>query len=224
MELNETILRRRSIRAFRPDTVPAAVIREILDLARWTPSFANTQPWEFIVVGGEVLEELRRWLRQAAAADPQGKPELPWPDLPEKYHARRKAVGLAVFEALNLPVHDKAAREQWRLQGIGFFNAPHLIVISMDDCFSAWGMYDVGAVAQSIMLAAQARGLGTCPQAAPIRHPWVFREVLGIPPGKQVVLAMPIGYPDPDAPVNRFQRTRIPLDELLTWKPIPPAL
>jgi nitroreductase len=222
MEVQEALLGRRSIRAFRPDTIPAAVIRDILDLARWAPSFANTQPWEFTVVGGGVLAELRRRLREAAAADPQGKPELPWPDLSEKYHARRKAVGLAVFKALNLPVGDKTAKEEWRLQGVGFFNAPHLIVISMDACFSAWGMYDVGAVAQTIMLAAHARGLGTCPQAAPIRHPWVFREVLGMPPDKQVVLAMPFGYPEPDAPVNRFQRTRVPLDEILGWRGFTP--
>jgi nitroreductase len=222
MEPSEAILGRRSIRAFRPAPVPAAVIRDILDLARWTPSFANTQPWEFTVVGGEVLGELRRRLRQAAAADPQGKPELPWPELPEKYHARRKEVGLAVVKALSLPAEDKAAREAWRLQGVGFFDAPQLIVIAMDACFSAWGMHDVGAVAQTIMLAAYARGLGTCPQAAPIRHPWIFREVLGIPPGKQVVLAMPIGYPEPDAPVNRFERARVPLEEILDWRGITP--
>jgi nitroreductase len=222
MEAQEAVLGRRSIRAFRPDTIPAAVIREILDLARWAPSFANTQPWEFTVAGGGVLAELRRRLRAAAAADPQGKPELPWPDLPEKYHARRKAVGLAVFKALNLSLEDKTAREEWRLQGVGFFDAPHLIVISMDACFSAWGMYDVGAVAQTIMLAAHAKGLGTCPQAAPIRHPWIFREVLGMPPDKQVVLAMPIGYPEPDAPVNRFQRIRVSLDEILSWRGFAP--
>jgi nitroreductase len=222
MELSEAILGRRSIRAFRPDTIPAAVIRDILDLARWTPSFANTQPWEFTVVGGGLLRELRRRLREAAAADPQGKPELPWPDLPEKYHARRKAVGLAVFKALNLPAEDKAGRDAWRLLGVGFFTAPHVIVIAMDACFSAWGMYDVGAVAQTIMLAAHARGLGTCPQAAPIRHPWIFREVLGMPPDKQVVLAMPIGSPEPDALVNRFQRTRVPLDEIVVWRGIAP--
>jgi nitroreductase len=79
-------------------------------------------------------------------------------------------------------------------------------------------MYDVGAVAQGIMLAAHTKGLGTCPQASPIRHPWIFCEVLGIPPDKDVVLAMPIGYPKREAPVNRFERTRLPLAEMPTWK------
>ena len=43
MDLQEAILSRRSIRAFRPDPVPAAMLEDILELARWIPSFANTQ-------------------------------------------------------------------------------------------------------------------------------------------------------------------------------------
>jgi len=222
MDLQEAILSRRSIRAFRPDPVPPKMLEEILDLARWTPSFANTQGWDFTIVGGKVLAELRRRLREGAVADPPGKPEIPWPDLPEKYHARRREIGLSVFKALGVPDEDKAAREAWRLAGVGFFDAPHVIIICAARCLLGWGMYDVGAVAQSIMLAAHAKGLGTCPQAAPIRHPWIFREVLGIPPEKEVVLAMPIGYPSREAPVNRFERTRLPLDEMVTWKGMDP--
>ena len=77
MELEQAILGRRSIRVFKPDPVPPGILREILDLARWTPSFGNTQPWEFVVVGGERLEELRRKVREAAGADPEGKPDIP---------------------------------------------------------------------------------------------------------------------------------------------------
>lgn len=218
MDLHEAILTRRSIRAFRPDPVPAKVLEEILELARWTPSFANTQCWDFTVVGGPVLAELRRRLREAAVADPAGRPEIPWPDLPPKYHARRRELGLAVVKALGVPDEDQAAREAWRLAGIGFFDAPHVLVIAAAKCLGGWGMHDVGAVAQSIMLTAHAKGLGTCPQAAPIRHPWIICEQLGIPEDKEVVLAMPIGYPNPEAPVNRFERPRLPLAELLTWK------
>ena len=42
--------------------------------------------------------------------------------------------------------------------------------------------------------------------------------MLGIPPDKDVVLAMPIGYSNREAPVNRFERTRLPLAEMPTWK------
>ncbi len=170
-----------------------------------------------------MLAELRRRLREAAVADPPGKPEIPWPDLPPTYHARRREVGLAVFQALGASEADKEAREAWRLAGVGFFDAPHVLVISAAKCLMGWGMHDVGAVAQSIMLAAHAKGLGTCPQAAPIRHPRIFRELLGIPGDKEVVLAMPIGFPKRDAAVNRFERVRLPLAEMVTWKGADPG-
>jgi len=222
MELEQAILGRRSIRAFKPEPVPPGVLREIVDLARWTPSFANTQPWEFTIAGGEPLEELRRRLRQVAAADPEGKPDIPWPELIEPFRSRRRELGFALYDAQGIPREDRARREALRLSGAGFFDAPNVIVLSLDRCFTAWGVYDLGAVAFTLMLLAHARGLGTCPQAAPPRYPWLFREVLGIPETKLVVLALPIGYPEPNAPVNHFPRHRAPLEELVAWKGIAP--
>lgn len=222
MELEQAILERRSIRAFKPDPVPAEVLKEILDIARWTPSFANTQPWEFTVVGGELLEELRRRLREVAASDPEGKPDVPWPELVDPFLSRRRELGFALYDAQGIPRDDREKREAWRLFGIGFFDAPNVIVISLDRCFTAWGMYDLGAIAFATALLAHARGLGTCPQAAPTRYPWLFRELLGIPENKLVVLALAIGYPDSGAPVNCFPRPRASLDELVTWKGINP--
>jgi nitroreductase len=218
MDLEQAVLGRRSIRVFKPDPVPAATLARILDHARWTPSFANTQPWEFIIVSGQPLEELRQQLKKAAVADPDGRPDIPWPTFPEPFSTRRREVGLAINGALDIRAEEKERREAWRLTGMAFFNAPHVIVISIDKCFTAWGILDVGAVSQTIMLLAHAQGLGTCPQAAPTRYPRLFRNVLGIPESKLIVLAVPIGYPDKDSPVNTFQRPRAPLAELLTWK------
>ena len=222
MDLEDAILGRRSVRSFKPDPVPAEVLREILDLARWAPSAVNYQPREFTIVGGTSLEELRRRLRQAAATDPDGKPEILWPNLTEPYRSRRKEVGLAVVKALGIRREDKAALNAWELFGVGFFDAPQAVVVSIDRCFTAWGILDVGAAALALMLAAHSRGLGTCPQATQMRYPWIFHEVLEIPESKQVVLAIAIGYPKHDAPVNQFVRTRAAMDDLVTWKGFAP--
>ncbi len=223
MQLEEAILGRRSIRAFRPDPVPPAVLRSLVDRARWTPSAANTQPWEFTIVGGEPLQTLRSRLRAAAAADPVGKPEMGWPAaLPERFKARRQEVGDAVLQALGIAAEDKAKKNEWFLAGVGFFDAPHLIVLTVERCFAELAILDLGAVALALELLAYGEGLGTCPQAAPLRYPWVFHEVLGIPGTKRVMLAMPIGFPALDAPVNRFPRTRVPLHEIVRWSGIIP--
>jgi nitroreductase len=224
MQIEEAILGRRSIRAFRPDPVPPAVLRELIEQARWTPSAANTQPWQFTIVGGKTLQTLRTRLREAAKADPVGKPEMGWPpNLPERFKARRLEVGNAVTDALGIAADDKAGKDEWFLFGIGFFNAPQVIVLTMERCFTELGVLDLGAVALALMLLAHAKGLGTCPQAAPLRYPWVFHEVLAIPETKRVMLAIPLGYPVTDAAVNRFARTRVPADELTTWSGIVPG-
>ena len=223
MQLEEAILNRRSIRAFRPDLVPSAVLHDLVDQARWTPSAANTQPWEFTFVGGDPLQTLRTRLRAAAIADPIGKPEMRWPaSLPERFKARRQAVGDTVLRALGIAADDKAKKEEWFLAGIGFFDAPHVILLSMERCLTELAMLDLGAVALTLELLAYAKGLGTCPQAAPLRYPWIFHEVLGIPESKRVMLALPIGFPVLDAPVNCFPRSRVPLAELVHWSGMTP--
>ena len=223
MQIEEAIVGRRSIRAFRPDPVPTAVLREIVEAARWVPSAANTQPWEFTIVGGERLQTLRNRLRETAIADPVGKPEMGWPpNLPERFKERRLEIGKVTTEALGIAADDKARKDAWSLFGIGFFDAPQVIVLTMERCFTDLGVLDMGAVALALMLMAHGKGLGTCPQAAPLRYPWIFHEVLGIPETKRVMLAVPIGYPVTEAPVNRFARTRVPVDECLTWSGIVP--
>jgi nitroreductase len=50
MELKDAILKRRSVRKFTDYEVTNGEVNELLDAARWAPSWANTQVWEFIVV------------------------------------------------------------------------------------------------------------------------------------------------------------------------------
>jgi len=223
MQVHEAILGRRSIRAFRPEPVPAAVLREIVDTARWTPSAANTQPWELTIVGGDRLQTLRKRLRETSQADPVGKPEMRWPpNLPERFKERRLGIANAMNQALGFATDDKAKKDEWARFGIGSFDAPHLIVLSMERVFTELAVMDIGAMALALMLLAHGKGLGTCPQAAPLRYPWVFHEVLGIPETKRVMLVIPIGYPVNEAPVNRFARSRVTADDCLSWRGITP--
>ena len=65
-------------------------------------------------------------------------------------------------------------------------------------------------------------GPGHLPPGCPDWLPWLCWEVLGIPETKLVVPALAIGYQDLDAPVNRFSRPRVSLEELANWKGIEP--
>jgi nitroreductase len=75
----------------------------------------------------------------------------------------------------------------------------------------------MGLFAQSLMLTAHARGLGTVPQAFATDYAQDIKTFLGIPPSQRVVLGMSIGYPDRDAPANTFRTDRVDTEELVRW-------
>ena len=60
MTFDEVVMGRRSIRGYKPDPVPRALIEEIITLASRAPSSMNSQPWNFTVVTGEPLDAIRR--------------------------------------------------------------------------------------------------------------------------------------------------------------------
>lgn len=216
MDLIEAIKARRSIRAFKPDPVPREVLHQLIEVARWSPSWENIQPWELTVVGGAKMQELRRALE--AVADEEPAPEIPWPHFDEPYLSRRRSLGYRiVFDILKIAREDREGRRRWRIYGLGFFGAPNAIIITVDRSLNEWSIFDAGMMAQTLMLAAQHFGLGTVPQAAPIMYPRVVRDITGIPDAKLLVVALAIGYPDWDNPLNGFEREREPVDGFTRW-------
>lgn len=62
-------MNRRSIFRYTSDPVPEEKITSILEAGRWAPSYANTQPWDFIVVRDSKLrEEICELVREVMAA------------------------------------------------------------------------------------------------------------------------------------------------------------
>jgi nitroreductase len=70
MDLMEAIKGRRSIRKYKPDPVPEEALRTLIEAVRWTPSWANTQCWEIIVVKDPKVKS------DLAVALPKGNPAL----------------------------------------------------------------------------------------------------------------------------------------------------
>lgn len=223
MDLVEAILSRKSIRAFKPDPVPRKVLEEILETAIRAPSSANTQPWEFFIVGGEKLQELKEALTNMALGAP--RPDVPFvTQFPEPYGTRRRNLGRKVLEMQGIDRKDKEKRRRWYVQMTKFFDAPHAILISIDrsfyhmnDFLNVWGVFSCGLVAMNVALLATSHGLGTCLEVAPVAYPDVIRQILEIPDSKLMVLAIAIGYPDWDNPVNQFRSEREPVDRITQW-------
>ena len=198
MDVFQAVTTRRSIRKFKPDPIPEALIREILGAARWSPSWGNTQPWEIVVVSGESLERFkkanRKRLMDGSIPEPDTAMPAVWPDTQKR---RYTEVGKKVLTALEIARGDQEARLRYTGDMFTFFDAPCLILFCVDRALSReYAMLDVGAIQQTVCLLAHARGLGSCILAASANYPGLIHEILPLPKTKAVIIGVALGYPD----------------------------
>ena len=219
MELREAIRNRRSIRQFLAKPVSEDIIRDLITDTRWCPSWGNTQPWEVVVASGQKLEEFKKKNREALLAGKEAATDIPMPQVwPDDYRARYKELGKSVLGSLSIAREDKKARLQHFVKMFGFFDAPAAILVAVDkDLALEYAMLDAGIFLQTFCLLAHDRGLGTCILAAMVSYPKIVRELFSIPENKLFVMGAALGWPDPDAPVNCFERERGSLDEFVRW-------
>ena len=218
MELKDAIRKRQSISAFKPDPVPKDTLIRIMEDALCAPSWGNTQPWEFTIVGGGTLKRLGEefsdnYLNKIPDNPDIGMPEQ-WPD---SNMSRYREVGKGLFETLLIGREDKEKRNQHYVNMYRFFGAPNAIYIYIDKELGIYSVFDVGIITQNISLLATDYGLGTCIEAAAVRYPDIVRKHLNISNSKKLVIGIAIGYPDWDSPYNKYKSRRENLDALVKW-------
>ena len=77
MDILEALESRFTCRAFKPDPVKQETIIKVMEEATRSPSWANTQPWEIFVAGGDVLERIRRAYMDYFSRDEPSNPDIP---------------------------------------------------------------------------------------------------------------------------------------------------
>jgi nitroreductase len=220
MNILEAIRNRKSIRKFKTDQVPKEVIKEILEIAVRAPSALNTQPWEFTVLAGKVLENIKNGNLEMLNSGATPSPEFSIVAWPREGVYKERQVGLAMqlFELMGIDRKDKEQRTQWSQRGFRFFDAPAAIVISSDRLLAeAPQALDIGAVMQNICLTAINFNLGTCIENQGIMYPQILRKFADIPEERRLITSIAIGYPDTDFPANQIVTKRAPVDSITTW-------
>jgi nitroreductase len=220
MDVIEAVKKRKSIRGYKPDPVPRQILEHILQLASRAPSAMNTQPWEFTVLTGDVLENVRQGNVDLLNSGVPPNPEHVVTGWPKDSIYRQRQVTLAqqLFELMNIRREDKEKRARWRERGFRYFDAPAAIILSVDRRLAESGpLLDVGAVMQTICLTALHFGLGTCIEDQGTMYPQMLREYAHIPESKRIIAAVAIGYPDWDFPANKVESEREPIKNSTTW-------
>ncbi len=216
MQFDEVLMGRRSIRGYKPDPVPQALIREILAIAMRAPSSMNTQPWNFTVVTGEVLNRIRAGNTERNLAGVPHSREFRIGKAFEGVH-RDRQVGVAkqLFAAMDIAREDKAGRQDWVLRGFRQFDAPVCVIITYDRVLadSDDTPFDCGAVTTALVNAAWSRGLGAVINSQGIMQSPVVREHAQIPEDQVIMKAVALGWPDETFPANAVVSERKSVDE-----------
>ena len=215
MDVFEIMKQRKSIRKYLDKPVPRADIEDLIRCAGFAPSAINLQPWEYVVTYGEEKDRLIRRLKKVhAIKNVSCGPETSTP-LPEKIADRsRRALKVIEPQIAKLDVPFNQFIEEG---SCSFYGAPVVIVVLMDKVFPKLRYLDVGLSVSYLLLAAEAKGLSTCPIGLITAYGDDIKDVLNISEEKEVLLAISLGYEDETAPENDFKTDREPLNEILTW-------
>ncbi|AGF77522.1 nitroreductase [Desulfocapsa sulfexigens DSM 10523] len=218
MDTLECIKTRRSIRKFTTDPVPRKDLEELIETARWSPSYKNSQPWQAIILSGNKKQELSKMLIGLLEERKTNSPDLvaptSWPE------AEQKNISHLLAKRMELTGIDLGAPEmivKAKKANFNFYYAPHAIYLYQDGSLSEWSLFDIGLFAQSLMLAAHAKGLATVPQAFATDYAKEVKECLGIPASKRLILGLSVGYPDMDSPVNAYRTERADIEDFYSW-------
>ncbi len=212
MNVTEAIKTRRTARAFLSRPIEKEKLNAIFEAAARTPSWANTQPWEVFVATGDTLERIREGYRKKYAEKAPADPETPRPVTWSQAALKRQQ---QLYPDMVRDCGD--AVSQFGALNQAMFNAPAVIYICMDKILSEWSLYDIGAYAHSIMLAALEQGLSTIPAITLVLYPEVLRQEMNIPDDFQITIGIAIGYADKDNKINNFRSSRKSIEETVKF-------
>ena len=224
--VDAAIASRFSARAFLPKPIPRETIEHILQVASRAPSGTNTQPWRVYVLQGASLSSLSDKVcsaHDAIYADPQlaaGYREE-YEYYPRKwvspYIDRRRENGWSLYGLLGITKGDKDKMHAQHQRNYRFFDAPLGFMFTVDRVLERGSLVDYGMFLQNIMVAARARGLHTCPQAAWNGYAKIVLPHIGAGPDEMLVCGMSVGYADEGALVNSFHTPREPAAAFTHW-------
>lgn len=215
-----------SARAFLPQPIERSVLTELLQVASRAPSGTNTQPWKVYVLQGESRDGLVHKVcaaHDAVRENPAlaGEYRAQYDYYPEKwvspYIDRRRECGFGLYGVLGIAKGDREAMHRQEQRNFRFFDAPVGLMFTLDPVMGRGSLLDYGMFLQSIMLAARARGLHTCPQAAWNTFARIVLPHIGAAEGEILLCGMSLGYADTEERVNHFKTTRVAVEDFVRW-------
>lgn len=220
LNVDEAILSRKSVRAFRPDPVSQETITHILEVSSRAPSGTNTQPWRVHVLTGnslkQVSESVLTAFRKSSATHTNDRPHYmdKWRD---PYLARRRKVGWDLYNLMGIKKGEREKTQKFHSENYRFFGAPVGLLFTIDRDMGWMSWLDYGMFIQNICIAARGQGLHTCPQASWGQYHKVLETELELEEPEMVHVGMSLGYEDTRAQPNKLETTREPVSKFAVF-------
>jgi len=220
MEFEALVNTRRSVRGYKTDPIPRAIIEDVISVAKGAPSSMNTQPWHVHVLTGAPLDRIRERNTEEMLAGAQAKRDIVTHGPYEGIHRKRQVdIAIQLFEAMGIARDDKERRQDWVMRGFRQFDAPVSLVLTYDKVLDPGAVchFDLGALSYGIVLAAWDRCLGTVVNGQGIMRSDIVREVADIPENEVIMTCIAMGYPNDDFSANAVKSHREPNDTFVHY-------
>lgn len=224
--VDNAIRSRHSVRAFLSTPVDAQIIQDILEVACRAPSGTNTQPWKVYVITDKKRDEMvdrvcKAQLEIYNHPEKAAEYQETFPYYPEKWISpfidRRRENGWGLYGLLNIQKGEKEKMAAQQLRNYQLFDAPVGLYFTVNKAMGIGSKMDISMMIQNVMVAAKARGLDTCPQAAWNHFHPIVLEVLGASDDEELVCTVALGYANPDEIVNTFITPREPVENFTVF-------
>lgn len=227
MDVFAAVDSRISCRAFRPDPVDPALLRELIEQAARAASGGNLQPWRVTALTGDALAELKRTVADEMERHDPRHIDAEYPIYPkelwEPYKGHREHHGAQLYGALKIDRSDMAARVQQYKENYKFFDAPVGLLITVDRGLGPGQFADLGNYITTFMLLARAKGLDTCAQESWARAYRSINAFLKLPPEQMLFCGVAVGYRDENHAANSFRSPRAPVEDFCQFLGFAPA-
>lgn len=218
MNVSDALKSRFTCRSFKDDIVEKEKIIQILENALQSPSWANTQPWEIYVANKGKLDKIKAEYIEYFNMNKPRNPDVAlaknWPD---KHQKRIRELADDMYKHLKISDADSKKRNASWKSNFEFFGAPVVVYLCMDKDLGEWSMFDMGALSQSIMLAAKEVGLDSAPAINLVVYPEILRNELNIPEELSIVFGIALGYKNDENPQSSFKSLRRPIKEVVNY-------
>ena len=208
-----------SIRDFIPDKCPPiSLIKNILQRAKDDIEIEDIK-FKVYLLEGETLkkfvDQIQLKLESGAIPLEQEYPVYP-PKLKLKYHKRRKALAVDMYQRLGIPYKDKRGRYEHLKRNWSFFGAPIGLLFTMDNAPRDLRQFCyLGSYLQNIMVMLQQNGIDCCAQEAWANLSRTVHKVLNIHEQELLFCGMSVGYKNIDAEVNNMRSERMKIEDFV---------